>query len=287
MNEILLTRERVAQWIPERNETSYKGDYGRALIIGGNQAMGGAVQMNAQAAVYAGCGLVTVASAGENRPALHAVLPEAMFIDWTDTTALEAAIKRSEIIAIGSGMAAGDRRYFEELMTVMPKADQLRAIVIDAGTIQWFKQAKETGNWPRLDSDIAVILTPHLGEWRQLTDGQVDASDTSSVQQVVDQLQAIIVLKQTQTCIYAPSTSDYFRNTAGNPGQAIGGMGDTLVGVIVAMLGAIAAPDLAAAAGVFLHSYAADRIYEQQAVVVPTQLAHELPRALKQLTMNK
>lgn len=57
-----LTLVHFKQWLPVRPQNSYKGDYGRALLIGGNRQMGGAVQMNAQAAVYAGCGLVTVAS---------------------------------------------------------------------------------------------------------------------------------------------------------------------------------------------------------------------------------
>lgn len=40
--------------------------------------------MAAKAAIYAGAGLVSVATHSINLPALHASVPEAMFVDWRD-----------------------------------------------------------------------------------------------------------------------------------------------------------------------------------------------------------
>lgn len=278
-----LTLVHFKQWLPVRPQNSYKGDYGRALLIGGNRQMGGAVQMNAQAAVYAGCGLVTVASDKANLPAVHASLPETMFIDWDDTEALEHAIHQSEIIAIGSGMTQSEQCYFDILMDTLSEAMRLQTLIIDAGAIQMYGEVIKKRPDLFIDRQLNIVLTPHLGEWRQLTEGSVDSRDPKAIQRFVDQSHAIVALKGAPTRIFAPDKGTYYENIYGNPGQAIGGMGDTLVGVIVAMVGVIDEPFHAVAAGVLLHSYTADRIYDSQAIVVPTRLARELPRALKQI----
>ena len=68
----------LQQVILSRQSDSYKGDYGRLLLIGGTYPYGGAIIMAALAAVHSGAGLVTVATDRENIPALHSQLPEAM-----------------------------------------------------------------------------------------------------------------------------------------------------------------------------------------------------------------
>ena len=73
-----LTQEILEQTITKRANATHKGDYGRILIIGGTEQYGGAVIMNALAAVNSGSGLVTVATHPSNFTALHSHLPEAM-----------------------------------------------------------------------------------------------------------------------------------------------------------------------------------------------------------------
>ena len=79
-----LTEDILYQVIKKRPAQSHKVTYGRVLIIGGTQQFGGAVIMNALAAVNAGAGLVSVATDPSNFTALHAHLPEAMVIDFND-----------------------------------------------------------------------------------------------------------------------------------------------------------------------------------------------------------
>jgi NAD(P)H-hydrate repair Nnr-like enzyme with NAD(P)H-hydrate dehydratase domain len=70
-----LTQEILKQTITKRANTTHKGDYGRILIIGGTEQYGGAIIMNALAAVNSGAGLVTVATHPSNFSASTATCP--------------------------------------------------------------------------------------------------------------------------------------------------------------------------------------------------------------------
>nr|MCG4641934.1 hypothetical protein [Bifidobacterium bifidum] len=70
--------------IKARPQESFKGTFGKIVLVGGNENFGGAIIMAATAAVYGGTGLVTAATDPANSAALHAQLPEAMFADFND-----------------------------------------------------------------------------------------------------------------------------------------------------------------------------------------------------------
>ena len=46
--------------VPKRKVNSHKGSHGHALIVGGDEGMGGAAIMAAEAALYSGVGLVSL-----------------------------------------------------------------------------------------------------------------------------------------------------------------------------------------------------------------------------------
>lgn len=73
-----VSRECVKELLPMRKAYSNKGTYGRVLIIAGSKQMAGAAYFAAKAAYAAGCGLVRVLTAKENRNVLSAQLPEAI-----------------------------------------------------------------------------------------------------------------------------------------------------------------------------------------------------------------
>src|SRR5688500_4276538 len=47
--------------LPPRRADSHKGDYGRALLVGGSRGMSGAIALAGRATLRSGAGLVTVA----------------------------------------------------------------------------------------------------------------------------------------------------------------------------------------------------------------------------------
>jgi NAD(P)H-hydrate epimerase len=87
------------------------------------------------------------------------------------------------------------------------------------------------------------------------------------------QYQIIIVLKGHFTGVFHPDGTISF-NTSGNAGMAKGGTGDTLTGIITALLAQSYAPVTAATLGVYLHGYAGDlaaRLFSEEAML-PTDL---------------
>ena len=108
-----LTYDGLAHRLPKRPSQSHKGTFGRTLLVGGNAQLGGAIILAAQAAVYAGSGLTTVATDVANHTALHARLPEAMVSDWSNLAQLKELTQAADLVLLGPGMgldAASDSR---------------------------------------------------------------------------------------------------------------------------------------------------------------------------------
>ncbi|SEL24828.1 yjeF C-terminal region, hydroxyethylthiazole kinase-related [Carnobacterium iners] len=271
-----LDKATVQSIVPKRKNTSYKGDYGKVLLIGGNESMGGAIILTALAAVYSGAGLVTVATAKRNHISLHAQLPEAMVIDWDDYRQLENQLKEATVIAIGPGMGTSDHSL-HLLCFILAEITKEQRVLIDGSAITLMAK-----------HDLAVpndqtIFTPHLGEWERLS-GLEPAKQNPILNQVKQkQLHATIVLKQHRTEIYFEE--DSWQNQGGNPAMATGGMGDTLAGIVASLIAQL--PDLKSGvlAGVFLHSYIGDQLAQKQYVVLPSQLIKQLPVTLKDFSI--
>ncbi|WP_034550934.1 NAD(P)H-hydrate dehydratase [Carnobacterium funditum] len=268
-----LDKKTVQSMIPERKNISYKGDYGKILLIGGNDSMGGAIILTALAAVYSGAGLVTVATAKSNHTALHAQLPEAMVINWSDQPQLENQLKEATVIAIGPGMGVS-KESLNLLNFVLSHINKKQRVIIDGSAITLM--AKHHLAIP----NDQTVFTPHLGEWERLS-GLEPAKQNPTLNQVKrNQLNATIVLKKHRTEVYFKE--EIWQNQAGNPAMATGGMGDTLAGILASLTAQL--PDFKASilAGVFLHSYIGDQLAQKQYVVLPSQLIKQLPFILKE-----
>jgi NAD(P)H-hydrate epimerase len=105
-----------------------------------------------------------------------------------------------------------------------------------------------------------AILTPHPGEAARLL-----GTDTASIQRdrfaaahaLAARYAAVVVLKGAGTVIAAPGQLPRVI-AAGNPGMAVGGMGDLLTGAIAAVLAQGLSLFDAASTGALLHSLAGD-----------------------------
>ncbi|WP_313469698.1 NAD(P)H-hydrate dehydratase [Carnobacterium sp.] len=272
-----LNQEKIQGLIPKRQTDSYKGDYGKVLLVGGNKRMGGAVILMALAAVHSGAGLVTVATDKGNHAALHAHLPEAMVVDWKNQKQLEQQIKAATVVAIGPGMgnSTGSLKILKLLLAqIQPE----QHIVIDGSAITLMAKY----NLPTPNDN--TIYTPHLGEWERLSNLKPTEQKEVLNVEARNQLNATVVLKQHQTEVYFKE--DIWKNEAGNPAMATGGMGDTLAGIIAGLVAQI--PDIKSAvlAAVYLHSYIGDQLAEKQYVVLPTHIINQLPTILKEFSAD-
>lgn len=273
MNEKLLSLDMICALLPKRPRDSYKNNFGNLLILAGNEEMGGAGIMASKAAVYVGSGLTTLVSHPVNRPALHARLPEAMFLNWQDSQRLKEAQIKASTVLIGPGMGLrGESK--ERLSSILHRAKENQVIILDGDALTiWAEELWENEKPPFTNAQL--ILTPHAGEWQRIS----KASGIPKAQELAQIIGCIIVEKGSQTVIHVPETNSYL-NLAGNPGMAIGGMGDVLAGMISGLIGQVEQPLDGVLIGSFLHTYIANQIAQNNYIVLPSRLIAAIPTTM-------
>lgn len=275
MNDIDVPR------LPVRRPNSHKGDYGRILIIGGSRGMAGAVALSGAAALYAGAGLVRIATPSvclETVAGFHpcyttaplACDPQGM-ISQHALADLSTHLSWASVVVLGPGMGQSQSinhvvRWICETARcpLILDADGLNAV---AGQLDCFASSK----WVR-------VLTPHPGELERLTGvaaGQRDAQ-IRSAERLANELAAIVVLKGNQSVIVDGELR--YTNNTGNASMATGGCGDVLTGVIAALLGQGMEPLAAVRLAVYAHGSAGDTLAANvgNASVLPTELLTEI-----------
>lgn len=263
----------LAQWLPARRRDSHKGRNGRVLCVGGDLGHGGAVVLAADAALHAGAGLVEVATRAAHLPALLARRPEAMVhVSESDTDEEAAAtLARSSVVALGPGLGQagwGAAWFARALACGVP-------LVLDADALNVL--ARRGG---RLPPD--TVITPHPGEAARLLDTQpakIQADRFGAADALCKRHGCVVVLKGAGTLVAAPGKVVRLID-AGNPGMAVGGMGDLLTGVIAALRAQGLGPFDAATCGALLHALAGDRAASAlgQRGLLPSDLLPHLRR---------
>lgn len=238
----------LARYLPPRRLNTHKGESGHVLCIGGNHGSGGAVMLAAEAALRSGAGLVSVATRAAHVAPLLVRCPEAMPHAIENTVELMPLLARAGVVAIGPGLGQDDwaRGLYSTALSCG------KPLVIDADALNLLAAA--------LQPLAHTILTPHPGEAARLL-----ATDTASVQgdrfaaarALAERYSAVVVLKGAGTVVAAPGQVTRVI-PAGNPGMAVGGMGDLLTGVIAALCAQGLSLFDAASAGALLHALAGD-----------------------------
>ncbi len=239
----------LAHLLTPRARNSHKGRNGRVLCIGGAAGMGGAIVLCAEAALRTGAGLVEVATHPAHSTGLLVRLPEAMTRDGHDIEGLADGLKAADCVAIGPGL--GRSAWARSVLDAALAAN--RSLVVDADALNLMAEARRT-----LPPD--TIVTPHPGEAARLlgiTTEQVQADRFSVVRALGVHLGCVVVLKGAGTLVTAPDR-EVMLIRAGNPGMAVGGMGDVLTGVIASLRAQGLPAYEAAICGALLHSVAGD-----------------------------
>jgi NAD(P)H-hydrate epimerase len=217
------------------------------LVVGGAEGMSGAARLAGEAALRAGAGLVTVAC---HPRSLSAMLPrpELMTRPVERAQDLDAYIERASVIAIGPGLGRSD--WADAILDRVLAAE--RPLVVDADALNLLAgRPQRREDW---------VLTPHPGEAARLLGRQssdVQAARLESAAELQRLYQGTIVLKGAGTIVATtdepPTICD-----RGNPGMAVGGMGDVLTGVIAGIAAQCRQLPAAARAGVYVHAQAGD-----------------------------
>ena len=274
----------LQQVILSRHSDSYKGDYGRLLLIGGTYPYGGAIIMAALAVVHSGAGLVTVATDRENIPALHSQLPEAMAFAVTDQELLAEQIAKAGVILLGPGLNANELGvHLVEL--VFERVQPHQVLILDGGAISLYT---------RLGLSLPpaqLVFTPHQKEWEAMSGLAIADQGEEATRQSLSQLPpaSILVQKGPQTKIWQQGQADYYQLTVGGPYQATGGMGDTLAGMIAGFAGQFPQVGLYERVVVasHLHSAIAEDLSKNAYVVLPTAISREIPKWMREICLFK
>jgi hydroxyethylthiazole kinase-like uncharacterized protein yjeF len=134
-------------------------------------------------------------------------------------------------------------------------ADQ--PLVIDAVALTALRDGRY-----KFTEETRVVLTPNVDEMARITGEKpetIDADPRGVAVSVARDLNAVVVLKGSETFIVAPY-GEVFRYDEGDVGLATSGSGDVLAGVLVGLLARGATLDQAAAWAVYLHGTAGNRL---------------------------
>ena len=262
-----------------RDPQAYKHALGHVAIVGGDESMGGAVAMAAEAVLRCGAGMVTAITHGSHRNAILARQPEVMVLDAEDETLRDEVLNKVNAFVIGPGL--GRRPWGRKLFESALAAAVDKPTLLDADGLYWLAESA-------VHPPAGTVITPHAAEAARLlgcTVAEVGVDRISSAVALAGKVNGVAVLKGAGTVI-ADASSVTGICAHGNPGMASAGMGDVLSGVIGALLAQGLDALQAASLGACLHSLAGDRAAALQGEVslVATDLIPEMVALLKSAT---
>ncbi|MBR4430580.1 MAG: NAD(P)H-hydrate dehydratase [Clostridiales bacterium] len=282
---ILLNKELISGFEPQRPEDGHKNTFGTALICAGSEFMTGAAVMAAGAALRSGAGLVKVFSEEKTLEAIRITEPCALLELRPERTAdlLRKAAqlsKTSDAVLIGCGIPAG----FKDLEPlVMRFLEMASSVVLDAGALT-FKPDALIRILEKLKArKVPAVITPHIGEFARLTglDKKTVAENAGELAlKFSKENNCVTVLKSAKTYIAVPDGKLYVNDLA-NSGLAKGGSGDVLAGLTAGLLAQGMEPYKAACSAVYIHSKAGEAAAGEVGTrsMLPSDLAVYLPGA--------
>ena len=291
LNLEVITASEVAPFLALRAVDANKGRFGHALIIGGSLGKAGAAAMAGMAALRAGAGLSTVATARSVLSTVASFAPELMTeaLAENDSGSISLAALEDDqlerisagktVVAIGPGISrdAGTEHFVRMAVkkTSLP-------LVLDADALNAYEQKSS-----ELKSvSHPLVITPHPGEMARLTGlttQKIQKDRLGTARKFAAEHKCIVVLKGHRT-IVAFADGRAWVNPTGNAGMATGGTGDVLTGMVAGLIAQFPTEiEMAVCAAVYLHGMAGDvardALGEQS--LIATDLLQHLPAAMR------
>ncbi len=247
-----------------RQADSHKGDAGRALLIGGAPTMAGALVLAGQAALYSGAGYTLLLMMDAASVHFVSSQPELMVHDAARPhPALAIAHMCPDAVAIGPGLGCSPqaRQWVQAALAwsgpVVLDADAINLLAADGFLLRALRART-----------APTTITPHPGEAARLlacSVAEVQSDRAGAIDRLVAHTGCTVVLKGHGTLIGSPGRATE-QCMSGNPGMAVGGMGDVLTGCLIALAaqGVRAGLDLwqATCLAVHVHALAADELVD-------------------------
>lgn len=269
----------VSGLIEPRRPCAHKGQFGRLLIVGGDEGMGGAVVMAAEAAARSGAGLISVATRSNHVPAILMRCPEVMARSVRSRHDLLPMLERADAVVIGPGL--GTAAWSQQLLQVVLESD--KPLVLDADALNLIAAQG-------LAADLRgreCVMTPHPGEAARLLGcsvAEVQADRFAALAQLQQRYGGVVLLKGAGTLIGGGINESLSAlANVGNPGMATGGMGDVLSGILGSFLAQGYSGRQATELAACLHGEAAQVAARSQGYIslLPTDVVAALPSLLR------
>ena len=261
---------------------AHKGDFGKALFIGGSEVFSGAPALMSMAALRTGVDIAYTAAPEKTAHDIASMSPDLISIKLQGShlnpdnlAVLKEYLPIVDVVVLGPG--AGLHAETKEFMKLCIEAVEAaeKPLLLDADGLKAFAEFKR-------QLKVPLVLTPHAGEYAILTGKKLPEDIDGRIQEVkrtAAKLGAVILLKGQVDII-----SDGKRvklNFTGNPGMTVGGTGDVLSGVVGALMAQKADPFEAAVAGAFVNGAAGDFVADKVGYhMVATDLLDFIPQVL-------
>jgi hydroxyethylthiazole kinase-like uncharacterized protein yjeF len=256
-----------------------KDEHGRLLIIAGNRQVPGAAILCGNAALRTGAGKVRVATVASVAPGIALQMPEVLVVPLTesrDGNCARSSVREVQDQAAGMDAIVAGPGVRQGSVTAMIGKTLLasgRPMALDAGVLH---------NLPPLavqsrKAAIAPVLLPHSREMAallEIDEDEVESDRLAAAHNAAEHYGAFVLAKGAESHIAAPDGWAWtFRG--GAPGLGVAGSGDTLAGIVGALLARGAEPLTALLWGVLLHGEAGEALSRKIGSV--GFLAREIP----------
>lgn len=291
----------LSAFYPKPKKDSHKGENGRLLIVGGGPYYG-APALSSFAAQRTGIDLVFVATPKKVARAITSYSPLLIKPDKLakevakqsptlivkelhnenhlvsdDIEVVETLINKVDALLIGPGLGSEDetQKSVEKIIDFFVK--NKKPIVIDADAI------KVVGKNPDIIKNTPAVITPHTGEFKELTDVTLSKNldeRKSNVEKWAKKLGVTILLKGPIDIISNGERTKL--NDIHNESMTVGGTGDVLAGIIGGLLSKGVEPFNAARMGIFINGAAGNLAFEKRSYgLIATDIIEEIPEVLK------
>ncbi|MBQ9328813.1 MAG: NAD(P)H-hydrate dehydratase [Solobacterium sp.] len=241
---------------PKKSENSYKGTFGKTLIIGGCYGMAGAMGLNLLGAKTVGAPYIDAALPEEIYPIVssyHLTPVFHPFGQWTYQEVIEPLISTARAIAFGSGAAY--MHHKEDILDLILQESRV-PVVLDASALRLLSHNMYILRFAK----APVILTPHIGEFAAITGLPISVIRDQKIKTACEfarDYKVIVVLKGSNTIAAFPNGELYI-NESGNAALAQAGSGDLLTGILAGILTMTRDVETAVCMGIWLHGHLAD-----------------------------
>jgi len=313
-NNFLMEITDFEKILPYRPTSSYKGTFGKLLIIGSSKEFSGAAFLAGKAAYRAGVGLVSIATTESAISLYGSYLPEAIYCPLDEQTngmissnksnysILEKVISQYDAVLIGCGIGKSQEtmEIVKFVIDYHNKYNNQFNLIIDADGINNLAELTNHSNVTLNNT----ILTPHLGELANLghqilsnitLNDRFRLSDEILNQLTGEEVSKNQVFKNNVIIAKGPYTQiiDGLKNTFVSPFAtpllSTAGSGDVLAGLVASLSSQNVSTLNSALLGVYLHGLSAVLKKPQygNTGLLASDIADNIPFAIKKIQDHK